>query len=115
MNTFRCIIGLQVPPIFGHNCSPVIVLLSPGTTVYGQPFAKRFVLCYRTVVPSDVRSVTLVYCGQTVGWIKTKLRMEVGLEPGHIVLDGDPAPPKKGSTRNFRPMSLVAKRLDGPR
>ena len=28
------------------------------------------------------------YCGQTVGWIKMKLGMEVGLGPGHIVLDG---------------------------
>jgi len=40
---------------------------------------------------------TLVYCGQTVGRIKTKLGMQVGLAPGHIVLDGDPAtPPQKG-------------------
>jgi len=38
-------------------------------------------------------SVTLVYCGQTVGWIKMKLGVQVGLGPGHIVLDGDPAPP----------------------
>jgi len=43
-------------------------------------------------------SVTLVYCGQTVGWIKMKLVKEVGLGPGHIVLDGDPAPsPQKGA------------------
>ena len=39
-----------------------------------------------------------VYCGQTVGRIKMKLSMQVGLGPGHIVLDGDPAPPPlKGS------------------
>ena len=39
----------------------------------------------------------LVYCGQTVGWIKMKLGMQVVLGPGHIVLDGDPAPlPQKG-------------------
>jgi len=37
--------------------------------------------------------VTLVYCGQTVGWIKMKLRTRVGLVPGHILLNGDPAPP----------------------
>jgi len=45
------------------------------------------------------------------------LGMEVGLGPGYIVLDGDPAPlPKKGgSTPNFRPISIVAKRLDGLR
>jgi len=41
-----------------------------------------------------VLSVTLVYCGQTVRWIKTKLGMQVVLGPaGHILLDGDPAPP----------------------
>jgi len=40
----------------------------------------------------SVLSVTLVYCGQTVGWIKMKLGTEVGLGPGHIVLDVDPAP-----------------------
>jgi len=43
-----------------------------------------------------------VYCGQTAGWIKMALGMEVGLGPGHIVLDGDPAPlPKKGTTPQF--------------
>jgi len=41
------------------------------------------------------------------------LGMEVGLGPGHIVLDGNPAPlPKKGvEPHNFRPISIVAKRL----
>ena len=35
-------------------------------------------------------SVNLVYCGQTVEWIKMKLGMQVGLLcPGHNVLDGD--------------------------
>jgi len=43
-------------------------------------------------------SVTLVYCGQTVGRIKMKLGRQVGLCPGHIVLDGNRAPPpKKGA------------------
>jgi len=37
-------------------------------------------------------SVTLVYCGQIFGWIKMKLGMQVGLGPGHFVLDGDPGP-----------------------
>ena len=32
-----------------------------------------------------------VYCGQTAGWIKIALGTEVGLGPGHIVLDRDPA------------------------
>jgi len=43
-------------------------------------------------------SVTLVYCGQTVGWIKTKLGMEVGLGPGHVVLDRDLAAPSRKGT-----------------
>ena len=30
-----------------------------------------------------------------------KLGMEVGLDPGHIALDGDPAPPKKGHSPHF--------------
>ena len=37
-------------------------------------------------------TVTLVYCGQTVGRIKMKLGMQVGLGLSHTVLDGDPAP-----------------------
>ena len=49
-----------------------------------------------------------VYCGQTAGWIKTPLAMEVDLGPNHIVLDGDQAPPRKGhsSPRLFGPCLL---------
>ena len=65
--------------------------------IFGRPFVKRFALCYQTVVclsvclSCPVLSVTLVYCGQTVGWIKMKLGMQIGLGPGYTVLDGDPA------------------------
>ena len=59
--------------------------------ICGQPFIKHFALCYHTVV---CLSVMVVYCDQTVGWIKMKLGMQVGL--GHILLDGDPAPLPKG-------------------
>jgi len=144
--------------------------------VIGQPFVKRFALCYRTIVLScpdcPVLSVRLwrwckvkrssicialyhdssrpkgwtdqdetwhagrpqpwphcfrwgpsapqkghsplqfsdhVHCGQTAGWIKMPLGMDVGLGPGDFVLDGDPAPPQKGGTAtpNFRPMSMM--------
>ena len=37
-------------------------------------------------------SVTLVHCGQTVRWIKTKLGTQVGRGSGHIVLHGDTPP-----------------------
>jgi len=62
-------------------------------------------------------SVTFMHCGQTVGQIKTKLGMQVGLSPDHIVLNGDPAPsPTKGHSRpNFRPTSVAAKWLHGSR
>jgi len=33
-----------------------------------------------------------VHCGQTAGWIKMAVGMEVGLGRVHIVLDGDTAP-----------------------
>ena len=75
--------------------------------VFGRPFVKRFALCYHTIV-CPVLSVCLsvslsemfVHCGQTVGWIKMTLGMEMGLGPGHIVLGGDPAPlpQKRGPT-----------------
>jgi len=53
--------------------------------------------------------------GQTVVWIKMNLGIQVGLGPGHIVSDGDLAPPKKGTAPNLRSISAVAKWLDGLR
>jgi len=47
------------------------------------------------------------------GWIEIPLGMEVGLVPGDIVLDGTHFPPKQGTAPNLRPISVVAKRLDG--
>jgi len=79
--------------------------------VFGRPFVKRFALCYRTVVCLSVcLSITLVYCGQTVGWIKMKLGMEIGLGPGHIVLDGDQVPQKWNSPQFSVIVFIVAKR-----
>ena len=82
--------------------------------VFGRPFVKRFALCYRTVVCPvlsvflSVLCMTWVYYGQTVGWIKMKLGVEVGLIPGHTVLDGDPDPLQKGHSPhpNFGPRLL---------
>jgi len=63
-----------------------ILLQSVTKFISGQPFVKRFALCYRTVVLSCLScpvclswfSVTLVYCGQTVG--PMKLGMWIDLE-----------------------------------
>jgi len=50
-----------------------------------------------------------VYCGQMAGWMKTLLGTEVDLGPGHIVLDGVPAPAKGAQQPpSFRTMSIVA-------
>ena len=51
----------------------------------------------------SVLSVTLVYCGQTDGWIKMKFGMQVGM-----LLHGDRAPPpQRGTAPSFRPISVV--------
>jgi len=45
-----------------------------------------------------------ICCGQMAGWIKMPRGKEVGLGPGHIVLDGDPAAPHpnpKGHSPQF--------------
>jgi len=42
------------------------------------------------------------YCGQTAGCIKIQLGMEVGVNPGDFVLDGNPAPyTKRGRSPQF--------------
>jgi len=56
-----------------------------------------------------------VYCGQMAGWLKMPLGMEVGLGPGHNVPDEDPVRPKGAQPHNFRPISDMAKWLDGSR
>jgi len=49
-----------------------------------------------------VLSVTLVYCGQVVRRMKMKFSTQVGLGPGHIVLDWDPAPlPQREQSPQF--------------
>ena len=68
--------------------------------------------------PKPTNPSAPIYCGQTAGWINMVLGAEVGFSPGDFVLDGDPArSPKKGAEPppQFRPISIVAKRLDASR
>ena len=44
--------------------------------------------------PTPTQFLAHVYCGQMAGWMKTPLRTEVDLGPGHTILDGVPAPAK---------------------
>jgi len=79
-----------MPPIFGRVA--ITLGIGPHSSYH----------CFWTTVCKTVRPVlsdhclsrpvypplTLVYCDQTVLWIDVKLGVEVGLGPGHIVLDG---------------------------
>ena len=68
----------------------------------------RPMLSYRCLsVLSVCLSVRLVYYGQTVGWIRMPLSMEVCLSPGHIALDENPAPPQRNTAPKFSAHVLV--------
>jgi len=54
-------------------------------------------LSSRCLFVCPVLSVTFVNCRQTVGRIKMKFGVQVGLGPGHIMLDGDPPTLTKGA------------------
>jgi len=98
--------GIQLPNGQGHS--------SPLPTF--RPTLRTVALWYGIVVLSVCLSVclsvTLVYCAQTVGWIKMPpLGTEIDLGPGDIVLDGDPVPPSQGKGHaqqppTFRPTLL---------
>jgi len=111
------------PPIFGPrlSCAQTVgwikiprgmeVGLDPGDIVTdGDPTPRP---------KRDTASPTfwLMHCGPVARWIKMPLGTDVGLGPGRVVLDWESAPPKMGAQqpRNFRPMSVVAKRLHGSR
>ena len=76
-----------------EKCLDKYFVIICDLSIFGRPFVKRFALCYRTVVchvclsclSVSYLSVTLVYCGQKVGWIKMPLDTEVGLGQGDIV------------------------------
>ena len=81
--------------------SPIAQTLSQNQTLHGCVAYNWSYSHFWATVSKTVRamlsvclSVTFVHCGQTVG-------MQVGLGPGHIVLDGDPAPPKGHSSPLF--------------
>jgi len=69
--------------------------MDQDVTWYGaKPQPRR--LCVRWGPRSALPKLSAhVYCGQTAGWMKLVLGMEVGLSPGDFVLDGGPAPSPK--------------------
>jgi len=71
------------------------------TRLFGRPLQVTVRPMLRDCCPVCL-SVTTVYYGQTLGWIKMRLGTEVGLGPGATVLDGAQLPHGKGhSSRQF--------------
>jgi len=97
------------PPIFGP------CLLWPNDWIYeGRPRSRRHCVIWGTSSPQKGTTPNFsphVCCGQMAGWIKMPLGTEVGLGAGHVVLDGDPAPSRKGAHQQptFWPTSIVFK------
>jgi len=89
--------------------SQVVFLL-----IFGQPFVKRFALCYWTVVLSCPVLSCLSVCD---GWTDQDETCHAGRPRPrpHCVRWGPSSPPKGHIPPNFRPMSIVAKWLDGLR
>jgi len=97
-----------IAAITNHCFSQIRTTLSTHwQQLFGWPFVKRFALCYRTIVCLSVLAVTLVYWGQTAGWIKMPLGKELDLGLGDIVLDREPAPlPQRDTAPIFGPCLL---------
>jgi len=125
--------GTQLPPpqrgtaplIFGPCVLWPNGWLDQDVTWYrGRPHPRRHCVRWEPHCPSQKggrapQFLAHVYCGQTAGWIKMTFGMEVGLGPRpHCARWRPSSPPQKkggGTAPNFRPMSIVAKRLDGQR
>ena len=115
----------QIPsPIFGQSLLWLNGWMHQDATQYGgRPQPRR--VCVRwghSPLPkkgAEPQFLAHAYCGQTSGWIKMPLDMEEGLGPSDFVLDGDAALPAQNGggapLPNFRPMRIIAKRLDGSR
>ena len=108
------------PPIFGPYLLRPNGCMDQDFTWYGaRPRPRRLCVIWGPRSPSPKggggpKFPAHVYCGQTAGWMKLVLRMEVGLSPGDFVLDGVPVTfPQKGRnpSQNFWPICIVAKRL----
>ena len=87
--------------------------------VFGRPFAKRFALCYWTVVLAVLYVCDVLYCGQTAkrpnGWMYQDATWYGGRPRPrrHCVRRGPSFPYEKGHSSpppTFQPMSIVAKR-----
>jgi len=68
----------------------------PATVSNGSPYVTGPLSCQSVCI------VGIFWPSGWIGWIKMPPGAEVGLVPGHIVLYGDPAPPRKGAQQTDR-------------
>ena len=100
--------GTEPHPIFGPRLLWPNGCMDQDTTWYGgRPRPTRHRVRCGCSYPQKkghthpTQFVAYVCCGQMAGWMKTPLGTEVDLDPGHIVLDGVPAPAKGHSSPLF--------------
>jgi len=94
--------GAESHPIFGRSLSCPNGCMDQDVTWYGgrPPVGLRDIVFDVDPVTPRKRAhsphpiLAHVYCGQMVGWMKMPHGTEVDLGPGHIILDGVPAPAK---------------------
>jgi len=99
------------PRLPAHVAPPIVYPTFWATvTSNGSPYATG-PLSYLSCLSVRL-SVTLVYCGQTVGWTKMPLGTEIGLGQGDTVSVWTQLPPTERGTvaPHFRPVSIVTKR-----
>jgi len=120
------------PPKKGHRSIPTFqpmcrlwpnCYMDQDATWYGgRPRSRLHCVRRGSSSPSPKGGQSLLF-GPCLLWSKFK-RLEsmdqdatwyggMGLGTGYIALDGDPATAKRGTSPNFRPMSVVAKQLHG--
>jgi len=99
----------------GSESHPILAHVYCGQTAAWIKMLRNIVFDVDPAIPQKKRHtnptqfLAHVYCGQMAEWMKTPLGTEVYLGPGHIVLDGVPAPAKGAQQPpSFRPMSIVA-------
>jgi len=96
--------GTQHPNFWRMYIVAKRLYMSVTTWYGGRPQPRQHCVRWEPSSPPLKRSTppkfsAHVRCGQTAGWTKMSLGLEVGLDPGDFVSDGDPvpAPPEKGT------------------
>jgi len=112
--------GTQLPSPKGHSPLPPKKILAMSVVVKrrmdqdaawygGSPQPRPHCVRWGLSSPSPKGHSLLQFsahacCGEMTGWIKMPFRMELGLSPGHTVLDGDLPPgsslPQRGTANS---------------